>query len=140
LIHIQFSTHTKFMSSDNESTEEEVQTILNTTGIPFLGLTYNQDKLRVRWKRLSLPPTTELPNFLIRLNYEYADLFWVKIIDLDYHYSRRESQFPVHRSLYSHCTLFRVSFSHLEVAINCPEHRHAQLKEVEVNGNTSFKL
>jgi hypothetical protein len=125
------------MSSKKESTEEAVQITLNTTGIPFSRLTYNQDKLRVRCKKLSLPTTTVLPSFSIRLNSEYADWYRIRIIYLDYHYSRYESRLPVHRSLYSHRTLFRVSFSHLEVAINCAN--KTRLEEVRSpNGRWKF--
>jgi hypothetical protein len=54
---------------------------------------------------------------------------------LDYYNSRHETRLPVHRSLYSHRTLFQVSFSHLEVVIYSPKSKYAQLQQVLVNGN-----
>jgi hypothetical protein len=67
------------MYSENKSTEDEVQTILNTTGLPFLSLKYNQYKLKVRCDKLRQPLITILPDLHLRLNYEYADWFLVQI-------------------------------------------------------------
>jgi hypothetical protein len=43
------------MSYDTESTEEEVQTILNTSGTHFWKLKYNQDKLSTICPKLDIP-------------------------------------------------------------------------------------
>jgi hypothetical protein len=123
LIHIQFCTHTKFMSYNTESTKDQVQASLNITGTPFWKLIYNQDKLSTIFPKLDIPCVV-LPKKLKYQEYRienngYAYLYRLRITLLNYHYSTNKTQLPVLRSLFSQRTLFRVSFSHIEWVKSC---------------------
>jgi hypothetical protein len=96
------------MSYDTESTEEEVQTILNTTGTLFWKLKYNKDKLSTIWPKMDIPCVVlpeKYQEYRIE-NFGYADLYQLRITHLDYHYSTNKTRLPVLRSLFSQQTLF----------------------------------
>jgi hypothetical protein len=104
------------MSSDNKSTEEEYQISLNTTGLPFSKLKYNQDKLGMRCEKLDIPCVVlpeKYQEYRIR-NYGYANLYRLQFSYWDYHLSRYDTQLPILRSLFSQPTLFWVSFLDIE--------------------------
>jgi hypothetical protein len=110
----------------------------------FSKLTYDQDKICTPCKKFEVPCII-LPECHEKYRarqihrrqylYDYEDWYRVRVIYLDYYYGRYETRLPVYRSLYSHRTLFWVSFSHLEVGINSPKSKYSKLQQVLVNGN-----
>jgi hypothetical protein len=124
------------MYSEEDTTQGETST-------KFSKLTYDQDKICTRCKKFEVPciflpegheKYREREINSRQYHYAYADWYRVRVIYLDYYYSRYETRLPVYRSLYSHRTLFRVSFSHLEVAIDSPRCKYAHREYISVNG------